>query len=150
MPGPYPRPAGTDFLDTPGLTGPFVIDALADGLDALDAAVASILSGLTIVVANLQTASYALVLGDAGKVVEMNLASANTLTVPLNATVGFPVGTVIEVCQIGAGQTTLTPATGAVNLRSRGALLKLAGQWASASLRKRGTDEWVVAGDLIA
>lgn len=93
------------------------------------------------------TANYVLVIGDAGTVVAMNLAGPNTLTVPPNTDVPFPVGTVLEVFQPGAGQTTITPGVG-VSVRSSGAKLKLSGQYASASLRQRATDEWVAAGDL--
>lgn len=99
--------------------------------------------------ANLQTAAYTLVLADLGKVVELNSASAVTLTVPSNASVAFAIGTVIEVCQIGAGQVTIA-AAGGVTLRSPSGKLKIAGQYSSASLRKRATNEWVVAGDLSA
>src|SRR5664279_2526037 len=42
------------------------------------------------VVVNHRTASYTLVLTDAGTLVEMDVASANTLTVPLNASVAVP------------------------------------------------------------
>lgn len=96
-----------------------------------------------------KTASYTLALVDAGTCVEMNVASANTLTVPPNSTVAFPVGTVVEIHQYGAGQTTLTPGAG-VTIRADGAKLKLAAQYASSSIRKRATDEWVAAGDLSA
>lgn len=98
---------------------------------------------------NTQTASYTLVLADGGKVVEMNVATANTLTVPPNSSVAFPIGTIIEVHQYGAGQTTITPGAG-VTLRSNGGKLKTAAQYASASLRKRATEEWIVAGDVVA
>lgn len=100
-----------------------------------------------VVAVNLQTATpYTLVLADAGKIVEMNLAGANTLTIPTNATVAFPIGTLIQVDQVGAGTTTIAGA-GGVTLRPSGTLT-LRAQWSSASLRKRGTDEWVVSGDL--
>ena len=95
---------------------------------------------------NTQTASYTLVLADQSKIVELNVASANTLTVPPAGTVAYPVGAMIEVCQIGAGQTTLTPGAG-VTIRSASGL-KLRTQWSSATLRKRATNEWVAAGDL--
>jgi hypothetical protein len=100
------------------------------------------------VVVNTQTASYTLVLADAGKLVEMNVASANTLTVPLNASVAFPFSpsqTVINIRQYGAGTTTIG---GSATIRSRGALVALAGQYAEATLTKRATDEWVLSGDL--
>lgn len=90
--------------------------------------------------------SYTLVAADSGKVVEMNNAAANTLTVPPNSGVAFPIGTVIEVDQLGAGRTTITPGSG-VTLRSAHGL-KLLAQYSTCSLRKRATDEWLVVGDL--
>lgn len=101
----------------------------------------------TTVATNRQTASYTLVLADAGKVVEQNVASANNLTVPLNSSVAFAVGTVIELWQYGAGQTTVV-ATGGVTIRSSGGKLKLTGQYSGASLRKIATDEWSLVGDI--
>jgi hypothetical protein len=99
------------------------------------------------VVLNTQTNNYTLVLTDSAKVVEVNATTAKTLTVPPNSSVAFPVGTVIEVDQIGAGQVTITPGAG-VTLHALGGALKLSGQYAACSLRKRGTDEWVVVGSL--
>lgn len=105
------------------------------------------IDGDAVVTINAQTGSYTLVLTDAAKAVEMNVAGANNLTVPPNSSVAFLVGTVIEVAQLGAGTTTLVPGAG-VTLQSRSGLLNLAGQFAVASLRKRSTDVWLVAGDL--
>lgn len=48
-----------------------------------------------LLIANRQVASYPLVLSDADKLVEMNVGSANDLTVPTNASVAFPIGTQI-------------------------------------------------------
>jgi hypothetical protein len=101
---------------------------------------------LSVVTANVQTASYTLVIGDAGKAVEMNVATANNVTVPPNSSVAFPVGTVVEVAQVGAGKTTIAEGSG-VDVRTP-ATLVLTGQWSTVSLRKRATDEWVLAGDV--
>lgn len=95
---------------------------------------------------NVETASYTLTLGDAGGTVEMNVGSANNLTVPPNSSVAFPVGTVVEVCQIGSGQTTIVEGSG-VTVQTPETLV-LTGQWSTVSLRKRATDEWVLAGDV--
>ncbi len=95
---------------------------------------------------NTQTASYTLVLTDAFLCIEMNVASANTLTVPPNSSVAFQVGTVIEWYQMGAGQITLTAGAG-VTLRNASSLTSRA-QYSSGAIRKRGTDEWVVMGDV--
>lgn len=98
------------------------------------------------ITANTQTASYTLAASDAGKAVEMDVASANNLTVPPNSSVAFPTGTVIEVCQIGAGQTTIVADTG-VTVNTPETLV-MTGQWSTVSLRKRSTDGWVLAGDV--
>ena len=98
---------------------------------------------------NTRVASYTLALSDSGKIVEMNVAGANNLTVPPNSAVAFPIGTLIGVDQMGAGQTTIVAGSG-VTIRSASSLVKLKGQYSSVSLRKRATDEWVLVGDLVA
>lgn len=97
---------------------------------------------------NAQTASYTLVLADASKQVEVAVADANTLTVPPNSSVAFPVGTSILVVQTGAGQTTITAGAGVTVNATPG--LKLRAQWSAATLIKRATDSWLVVGDLSA
>lgn len=97
---------------------------------------------------NPQTASYTLVLGDAGKQVEISNASANTLTVPNNSAVAFPVGTVLVVVQTGVGQTTISAGDGVTINSTPG--LKLRTQWSIATLTKRDTNTWLVAGDVSA
>jgi len=103
---------------------------------------------ITDTVTNAQTASYTLVLADSGKMVEMSVATANTLTVPPNSSVAFPVGTTLTVLQTAAGQCTLTAGAGVTVNGTPG--LKLRGQWSSATLIKRATDTWVALGDLVA
>lgn len=93
------------------------------------------------------TASYTLVLADAGGGVEMDVAGANTITVPPASSVPFAIGTSILLAQLGTGATSIVAGSG-VTLHSRGALLGLASQYAVATLVKRGTDEWYLAGDL--
>jgi len=96
-----------------------------------------------------QTASYTLVLSDAGKMVTMTNASANNLTVPPNSSVAFPVNTRIDIIQYGAGQTTIVAGAG-VTLFSSGSKLKLSGQYSGASLWKKASDTWVIVGDISA
>ena len=78
----------------------------------------------------------------------MNVGSANNLTVPLNSSVPFPVGTKIDILQVGAGQTTVV-ATGGVTINANPGI-KLSGQWSAASLVKRATDTWVLIGNITA
>jgi hypothetical protein len=100
-----------------------------------------------LITTNRQTASYTLVLSDADKLVEMNVGSANNLTIPLNSSVAFPTGTQILLAQYGAGQTTVV-ATSGVTVRSNGGKLKLNVQYSGATLIKIGTDEWYLFGDI--
>jgi hypothetical protein len=102
-----------------------------------------------LITTNRQTASYTLVLGDADKLVEMNVGSANNLTIPLNSSVAFATGTQILLAQYGAGQTTIVPTSG-VTVRSNGGKLKLNVQYSGATLIKIGTDEWYLFGDIVA
>jgi hypothetical protein len=92
--------------------------------------------------------SYTLALADKGKIVEMDNAAANTLTVPPNSSVAFPVGTRLDVVRVGAGQTSIAAGSG-VTIRSVDGMLDLAAQYSAATLYKRGDDEWVLAGDLV-
>jgi hypothetical protein len=100
-------------------------------------------------VENTQTDSYTLVLTDAGKMITMNKATGNNLTVPPNGDVAFPINSRIDVIQYGAGQTTIVAGSG-VTIRSSASKLKLTGQYSGASLWKKGTDEWILIGDITA
>ncbi len=96
---------------------------------------------------NTQTgATYTFVLADIRKIVEGNRATAQTFTVPPNSTTAFPIGTIIDVSQIGAGTVTVAQGSG-VTIRTA-ETLALAKQYAVATLYKRATDEWVLFGYL--
>ena len=92
--------------------------------------------------------SYTTVLADANNIIELNNSSAITLTVPLNATVAYPIGTQITLIQTGTGQVTVTPTSPATINANPG--LKLRGQWSIATLIKRASDTWLFAGDITA
>ena len=91
-----------------------------------------------------KTASYSLVAADNGKIITMNVASANTLTVPASLDVGFN----CTVIQLGAGQTTIT-ASG-TTLNSYQSYLKISGQHGSASIVGYTSNVYNVAGNLSA
>ncbi len=93
-----------------------------------------------------ETSSYVLQLADDGTTITMNVASANTLTVPLNSSVAFPIGTVINIECIGAGKTTVV-ATGGVTIISKGSYLGIT-VLGDASLHKLGTNTWKLIGSL--
>lgn len=89
--------------------------------------------------------TYTLVLTDNGRLVTLSNASAITLTVPLNSSVAFATGAVINIQQIGAGQVTVAGASG-VTLNGTGT--KTRAQWSAASLIKTATDTWTLIGDI--
>lgn len=96
--------------------------------------------------------TYTVVIDDNGQVVTMNNASANTISIPTNASVAFPIGTQINVLQIGAGQTTIQAVTsGTTTIQSTGATAaapKLRARYSAATCLKAGTDLWYVFGDI--
>ena len=70
---------------------------------------ATMYNGLvTYTVNTAQTADYTPVLADAYQTLTpMNKATAVNFTIPTNASVAFPVGTVLTVLNIGAGAVTI-------------------------------------------
>lgn len=89
-----------------------------------------------------QTTNYTLVAADAGSIVEVNSASAVTVTVPAST---FAAGQIVEICQYGAGQVTIAAGSGVTLDNANG--LKTAKQYSSASIRFRSATEAVVSGD---
>jgi hypothetical protein len=102
---------------------------------------------------NAQTGTtYTFVLADNGKLVTASNASAQTYSIPTNASVAYPIGTQINIIQIGAGQVTINAVTsGTTTVASTGATStapKLRAQYSSATLIKANTDLWYVVGDI--
>lgn len=135
-----------DTIADPGAVRQSAVGA-ANGVASLDSSTRVPLAQMPNISTSAQSGSYTLVLADANKLVEMGSGSAQTLTIPLNSSVAFPVGTKIDVLQTGAGETTIAGTSG-VTVNSDGGKLKLNAQWCAASLVKRGTDTWVVIGAL--
>lgn len=102
---------------------------------------------------NAQTGTtYTFVLSDASKFVTCSNGSAIAVSIPTNASVAFPIGTIINVQQIGAGQVTIAAATpGTTTVTSAGgtsASPKTRVQYSAATCIKTGTDTWTVVGDI--
>jgi len=93
-----------------------------------------------------QTASYTAVFADRGTLIEMNVATANTFTVPPHSSVAFPTDATLTVSQMGAGQVTITAGAG-VTIRTPSSLTTRA-QYSTVSVRQRAQDEWVLSGDM--
>lgn len=95
---------------------------------------------------NAQTGTtYTFALVDDKACVTFNNASAITATVPANATIGFAVGTQIDLVQIGAGTLTITPAAG-VTINSFNSGLSPIAAHVGLSLFKTGTNTWELVG----
>jgi len=129
---------------TANLTG--TASAIADGtvstIKIVDANVTAV--KVAPVEFNTQANSYTVTASDANKVILMNVAVANTVTLPI----GLPVGTQVTVIQIGAGQTTFA-ASGGASLRTTDNLTRFYKQWSAATALYVSVNNWVLAGDLI-
>lgn len=91
--------------------------------------------------------AYTLVLSDAWKTILSTSGSAVTITVPTNASVAFPIGTVIIVIQTGAGQVTFAWDSG-VTVVWAGGNTSLSAQITGAFLQKTSTNAWIIIGSL--
>jgi hypothetical protein len=94
---------------------------------------------------NQQSSSYTLAIADSFKMIEMS--AGGTVTVPLNSSVAFPIGTAIDILQTGTSQVTLAGDSGVTINATPG--LKLRTQWSSATLIKRDTNTWLAMGDMV-
>ena len=95
--------------------------------------------------------SRALALTDASDILEINTSGGGVIvTIPTNATVPFPIGTVINFTLVDITATATLQAAAGVTLNGvatgggdfNGVL------WDVVSMYKRGTDEWVASGDI--
>ena len=96
---------------------------------------------------NVRTANYTFLIGDDGIIVEANSTSPITLTVPLDSTTNFPIGSKITLIRTNTGDVTIAGATVAVTVNATPGL-KLRAQWSAATLLKRAANTWILMGDL--
>ena len=99
---------------------------------------------------NAQTGtSYTLVMADDTSLVTLANASAIAVTIPLNSSVAFPIGACVDIVQFGAGQVTVSGASGVTLVSTGGtsATPKTRVQNSAITLRKLGTDSWIAIGD---
>lgn len=116
-----------------------------------DILTASAANGLVAFTVNAdQTADYTAVLADQYQaLVPMNKATAVAFKIPTNASVAYPVGTVITVLNKGAGLVTISAVTsGTTTILSAGAVAAspTLAQYKSAACIKTATDVWYVVG----
>ena len=103
----------------------------------------------TAVVYNRVTASYTLVLTDAGKTVEMSgsTPAVYNITVPPSSSVDFADGTYVDVILYGTGSIQFVTGSG-VTFRSANNWTKLGTRYGAATLLNIAGNEWYIIGNL--
>lgn len=124
----------------PAVTGDVLTSAMFNGL-----------TSFTVGTAN--TTDYTAVAADQYQVIQlMNKATAIAFKIPTNASVAFPVGTVLTVLNIGAGTCTIsavTPGTTTILSAGAAAASPTLAQYKSAACIKTATDTWYVTGAVL-
>ena len=133
-------------------TIPSDTDLVKDGADAIRTLGNSVdASFAAVTLRAVTTTSDTFVLADLrNKLVTYANASAIAVTIPLNSSVAFPIGTSINIAQTGAGQVTVSGAVG-VTIRSTGASAttpKTRVIYSAITCIKIATDEWLCVGDI--
>jgi len=85
------------------------------------------------------------------RLVTQSNASASTFRIPTNATTAFPIGTVLNIINIGVGICTINAVTsGSTTILTAGATAAAPtlAQYKAASCIKTGTDTWYVIGGI--
>lgn len=119
---------------------------LQSAISANSGSISTINGELNVQPTNAQTGTtYQLVLSDAGANIDMNNGTANTLFIPPNSEVAFPLFTLITVTQAGTGTTTIAPSTDAeavTIIKPTSRSLAISAQYETAQLYKVGTNTW--------
>jgi len=133
-------------IDAPVFTG--IVDASAAGVEFSDGVQTKAgVPSLTTFVE--KTADYTLdTLAHQDNIIEMNSSSPITFTIPKNANLAWPIGASMDIFQTGTGEVTIVPEEGGIVTLNRTPGNKLRTQWSSATILKRGTDSWILYGDL--
>jgi hypothetical protein len=100
-----------------------------------------------------KTNNYTLGAGDGGNTILMNVASANLIVIPASATINFPIGTRVDVVQIGASATTASRANTDVTLNfyspSASANPIIRARYGAMSLIKYDVNTWIAIGNIV-
>jgi len=91
---------------------------------------------------------YTLVLSDANKMIECNSATNVNVIIPPDSAVNFDIGTQLLISQLSTGFVTIRRNDPAVTLFAEGNKFVTKGQYALATIIKRGANTWYVSGNL--
>jgi hypothetical protein len=91
--------------------------------------------------------TYSMNLSDDSKTVFLSNSNEIIVSVPSDATNNFPIGAKINFVQALDGPLRFSP-EGAVSLVSRSSFRRITSRWGHATLMKRGSDSWILYGDL--
>jgi hypothetical protein len=100
--------------------------------------------GIAVYPQNIQSGNYTLALSDAGKHIYSNNTAAQTITIPTNASVAFPIGSVITIVNDGVAKISLS--ISGVSIIPSGSISALPtaqiASGMSVQLLKTGTNTW--------
>jgi hypothetical protein len=144
--------AGELFIGTGTATGGLLVGPLVNG-QYLQAQSGAVGWGQVQVASTVFTSNaYTLVVGDANTAQQAsNGSTAATVTIPLHASVAFPVGTVITFTQTGTGKIKLASSATIQSSISGGFVSGTTGcraEFSSIGLLNTATDTWVLSGDV--
>ena len=135
---------------SPTFTGTVTVSS--SGITFSDGTVQTVAATPSLTPINPQTASVTLGASFVkDSFVKMNVSSANTVTIPTDATYNYPIGASLDFQQAGTGQTSFVAASGvtfeAASVNGSAAL-KFRGQFSVATALKVAANTWAIFGDL--
>ena len=139
------------FLDSSDLSGYLTASSASTTYLTQASASTTYLTATTPqVVLSAITSNYTLALSDSNGFIPLNSSAAFIITVPADNNVNFPVGTRIDMVQLGAGQVTVG---GQINGGQQSLVrstpgAKFRAQYSGATLVKISTNLWSLVGDL--
>jgi hypothetical protein len=134
-------------VNDPSYNGTYLVDTVTSSTEFIveNPSIEFYVSGGTVTVT--RPGNYTLdTIDHQDNIVEMNSSSAVTFTIPTDAALAWPVGASMDIFAAGTGVVTIAGDTGVTVNATPGLILRT--QWSSATILKRGANNWVVYGDL--
>lgn len=139
------NPGANKFLGWNNTDGDIKYFGIGNGLSiANNAIVADLAYEIQL---NIITTNYTLALVDRQKKILSNSTINNTITIPLNATIAFPLGALVAISSINTGVTTIQVAAGVTLNGVSGGSCSISNTYSGISLLKIGTDAWLIEGN---